>query len=177
MKKLSSFVASVAVASALIVAPTASAEELVIGPEFSAEDRALIQENAQRLEREAKERAAQQAAGEVNLDAHGAYPTVKLLNSNISSVKLMWECWKDYPDNYRNPFFQGEKQNIPKLDNAQYHRVHCPLTPVTDKDREAARKKIADGSAVQSSPGLVASFVSFFWKIIETIRAFFEKNK
>ncbi|GAA1475521.1 hypothetical protein P4N68_01445 [Corynebacterium felinum] len=176
MRKFSSCVAAVAVATSIVMAPSAEAVELKIGPEFSPEDRALILDNAQKIEQKAKERAAKQATGVIDLAEHGTLSAVQLVESDISTVEEMWECWKNHPNSYRNPFFDGKAQNIPKFENFEYHRLHCPLVPITEKDREAAQKKIVDGSLVQSSPSLVLSFVTFFWKVIEKIRAYFGKK-
>ncbi|GAA1473488.1 hypothetical protein P4N68_10205 [Corynebacterium felinum] len=174
MRKFSSCVAAVAVATSIVMTPSAGAVELKIGPEYSPEQRAIILDNAQKIEQKAKERAAKQAAGELDFDVHSEFKPHTLLAFKASTVEELWECWKQQPPNRRNPFtyVPGGEQTHAALPQP----IYCPLVPITEKDREAAQKKIVDGSLVQSSPSLVVSFVTFFWKVIEKIRAYFGKK-
>ncbi|MDO4761874.1 MAG: hypothetical protein Q4A31_08160 [Corynebacterium sp.] len=167
MKKLSGFVSAIAVVSTLTFAPSASAVELKIGPEFDAETRALILDNAQKIEKEAKERAEKQAAGEYDRSPHHLFSAPQLLAINISTVEEMWECWKDYPRNRHNPFLHREGAIVPPM--ADFY-APCPLVPITEKDREMARKEVLESSAVKSSPGLVIGIITFIWKAIEALK-------
>ncbi|MDO4761864.1 MAG: hypothetical protein Q4A31_08110 [Corynebacterium sp.] len=174
MRKFSSCVAAIAVATSIVMAPSAGAVELKIGPEYSPEQRAIILDNAQKIEQRAKERAAKQAAGDLDFDVHSEFKPHTLLAFKASTVEELWECWKEHPFSIHNPFTFSPKHEYTYTQ--KFTPIPCPVTPVTEKDREAARKKIVDGSLVQSSPSLVVSFVTFFWKIIEKIRAYFGKK-
>lgn len=171
MKKLLSFAAVVAVGVSLVVVPSVSAVELEIGPEYSPERRAVIMANAERLELAAKERALRQANGEYDKSPHSFFSARYIVASDVSSVEKMWDCWKDYPHNFSNPFFWVEDQGVPPI-NDERQWVECPLLPITDKDREVAAQELADGSAVQSSPGVISSLLVAFWRVVSAVKSF-----